>query len=109
MFTITITPCVVASYNNVSVQGDITDRIGDPDKTQGTYSFVESPNVCGYTPTISVTGLPVFVFHNTVNRKFTILKSSDESLIGAYPVTIKSTIKVWNDYTKTTFKEYTAT
>ena len=32
-FTITITPCVVASYNSVAVQGDISYRIGDPNKT----------------------------------------------------------------------------
>ena len=57
-----------------------------------------------------MTNLPTFVTHNTPSSDFTIPKTSDLSLLGSYPVTIRSEICVPIDYTKascvTLFVEY---
>ena len=71
---------------------DITYTIGQPDVTQGTYSFHDSPNSCGYEQTIDVAGVPAFVVHNDVAREFSIFETYDHSIVGIYPVTITTTI-----------------
>ena len=35
-------------------------------------------------------------------------QTSDNALVGQYPITIESKIQVWDDYTKTTFTEHIA-
>ena len=38
-FLVIVDPCSVTSLIDIETVGDITYRIGDPDQTQGTYSF----------------------------------------------------------------------
>ena len=76
----------------------MTYVLGDPDLTHGTYSFIEQPNICGYTQTTSVTGVPAFIVHDEINAEFLMYYSTDQSYIGQYPVTIDSSIEVPNDY-----------
>lgn len=105
--TFWITPCPVSSIIDFETVGDITYIIGNPDQTQGTYSFQDSPNACGYDQTIDVTGVPAFVIHDDVSREFTVLETLDQSLIGSYAVAIDVKIQVPTDYTKSTFTEHT--
>lgn len=86
---------------------DILYRIGQPDITQGTYRFQDSPNACGYKQTITITGLPSFVTHDDQLREFTIAQSYDHSQVGEHPVKITVTIEVPDDYTKSTYRTYT--
>ena len=72
--------------------------IGDATMTGNLYGF-EQDMACGYTETITVTGLPAFVTHNEAAKDFTIPQTSDLSLIGVYTVTIRSEISVPDDYT----------
>ena len=41
-----------------------------------------------------------------MNYQFTLGQTFDKSLVGRYPVTIRSEISVPTDYTKTTFDTY---
>jgi len=67
------------------------------------YIFDENP-VCNYPEIVTLTNLPAFVTHNApATDDFTVPGSSDLSLIGAYPVTIRSEILVPDDYTQSTF------
>ena len=78
---------------------EIVYNIGAPDLTAGLYSFSQVA-LCNYPETVNLTNLPTFVTHNEVAKDFTIKKNSDLSLLGEYPVTIKSEICVTDDYTK---------
>ena len=82
---------------------DIIYRIPDDSITQGTYVFEDKPNQCGYDQTITVSGVPFWAVHDDSKREFIVPKTSDITRVGAYPVTIESTIQVYDDYTKTTF------
>ena len=85
---ITVNPCIVSSLTTVDNMGDMTYTIGDPDLTQGTYSFQDLPNSCGYDQTIVVVGLPTFAMHDDSAREFTVFETFDHSLIGSYNVAI---------------------
>ena len=87
---------------------DVTYRIGDIDMTVGSYSFQEQPKICDYEQTITLDGVPDFVEHDDLNREFTVFETYDQSLVGSYPVTIKTLISVPTDYTKTSFVDYEA-
>ena len=77
--------------------------------TDGLYVFDEEP-VCNYPETVTLTNLPSFVTHNEASSDFTIPQTGDLSLLGEYPVTIRSEICVPDDHTQNTcttmFKEY---
>ena len=67
------------------------------------YIFDEDP-ICDYPETVTLTGLPAFVTHNApVTDDFSVPFSDDLSLIGSYPVNIRSVIEIPDDYTKSTF------
>ena len=80
----------------------ISYNIGAPSLTSLKYSFVEDPP-CSYPETVTLVNLPDFVMHNESTSDFTISQNSDLSLIGSYPVTIRSEIQVPDDFTMTTF------
>ena len=80
---------------------DIVYRIPEDPITKGTYIFSEKPDQCGYDQKITVSGIPFWAVHDEANRQFTVPKTNDNSRVGAYPVTIESTIEKWTDYTKT--------
>ena len=77
--------------------------------TDGLYVFDEDP-VCNYPEIVTLTNLPAFVTHNEGSSDFTVPQTGDLSLLGEYPVTIKSEICVPDDYTQDTcttkFVEY---
>lgn len=104
----TINPCSVASYASIQMQPDMYYVLGDPTLTEGTYFFEDQPNNCGYEQVTVITGDTSFSTHDETNREFTIPQTFDYSLVGEYPFQITSTIKVWDDYTKTTFTEHEA-
>ena len=99
-FPIKIQPCQVTTYTRNQVAGPIYFGVGAPDRTDGAYSFGEDP-ICNYDETVTVSGLPSFVSHNSSNSDFTLTEISDLSLIGEYVITIKSQICVPDDYTNT--------
>ena len=47
-FVITVNPCIVDNLISTVTMSDMTYRIGNPDLTQGSYFFADSPNSCGY-------------------------------------------------------------
>ena len=99
-------PCIVSFYTATLEVADIYYNIGNTArKNVSPYTFDESP-VCNYPETVTLTNLPTFVTHNApATADFSVPYTSDLSLIGSYPVTIRSEISVPNDYTKTTFKK----
>ena len=99
-FLLTIHPCSVTSLVNTDVQPDIVYRLSDATITLGTYKMDESPSNCGYDMTMSVQNLPAWASHDDTNREFTVPLTTDQSLIGVYPVTIFGEVQVWDDYTK---------
>ena len=56
---------------------------------------------------MTILDLPAFVTHNDASSDFTVLKSSDDSLVGEYTVTVRSEVQVPDDYTKSTFTPVT--
>ena len=80
----------------------ISYNIGAPSLTSPKYSFVEDPP-CFYPEIVTFNDLPDFVTHNLSTSDLTISQNSDLSLIGSYPVTIRSEIQVPDDFTMTTF------
>ena len=76
----------------------------------GSYIFGEDP-VCNYPETVTLTDLPTFVTHNgPTSDDFTVPQTNDLTLIGSYPVTIRSEICVPDDHTQASctplFSEY---
>ena len=69
----------------------------------GSYSFDEDL-ACSYPETVSFANLPSFINHNEASSDFSIPKTTNLDLIGSYTVTIRSEIKIPEDYTGTTFK-----
>ena len=59
-----ISPCAVKSYTQTRTVGIITYPISSPTLTSPSYLFSQSPD-CDYSQTITVTGLPSFMTHNT--------------------------------------------
>ena len=51
--------------------------------------------------------MPSWAVHDDTKREFTVPQTSDIARVGAYPVSIASSIEVWDDYTKTTFTTHT--
>lgn len=76
----------------------IAYNIGAPDLTDGVYVFEEGP-VCNYPEVVTVTNLPSFMMHNEQTSDFTIAQNPDLNLIGSYTVSVRSEIKVPDDYT----------
>ena len=63
-FKIFIEPCLVTTYLATLEVADISYNIGAPEILGvGSYIFDESP-VCGYTETVTLTNLPIFVLDN---------------------------------------------
>jgi len=60
------------------------------------------------TPTLTVTNLPVFATHNTGTQDFTVLATTDLGLVGAYVVTMTSSVTFYDDFTMTTQTTLTA-
>ena len=93
-FLVIIDPCVVDSYTATFVAADIIYDLGAPTlENVSYYEFEQSPN-CGYPETVTLTDLPTFVTQNIADADFTVPFNSDLSLIGQYPVTIRSEIQV---------------
>ena len=67
--------------------------------TDGFYVFDEDP-VCNYPESVTLTDLPNFVTHNEGSSDFTIPQTGDLSLLGEYPVTIRSEICIPDDHTQ---------
>ena len=102
-FTVVVQPCIVNTYTDTQQVGDISYNIGSADMINiGKYIFDEDP-VCNYPETVTLTDLPAFITHNEGSSDFTLPKNTDLSLIGSYPVTIRSEIQVPDDATLTTF------
>jgi hypothetical protein len=95
-----VNPCLVSYYTATLEVVDIYYNIGNNAlKNVGPYTFDENP-VCNYPEKVTFLNLPTFVTHNApTTADFSVPKSSDLSLIGSYPVTIRSEINVPNDYT----------
>lgn len=74
----------------------------DPDLTDGSYAFEQSP-ACGYEETTMVSNLPPFAIHNEAESDFTVPSSSDKTIVGEYLVNIRSEIQVPTDETKTSY------
>lgn len=108
-FLIVVHPCQVTDYSHTLKAGPIYHRINQSSKTDGSYSFGETP-ACGYPETVTVTGLPSFVTHNEASSDFTLDQIDDLNLSGEYLVTIRSEICVPDDHTLATcttmFDEY---
>ena len=108
-FIILIEPCLVNTYTDTTTITRIVYNIGAKDFTDGLYVFDEDP-VCNYPETVTLTNLPNFAIHNEGSSDFTIPQIGDLSLLGEYPVTIRSKICVPDDHTHKTckfmFKEY---
>ena len=96
-------PCLVTSYDATKVITKIVYNVNQATLTAGNYQFDESP-VCNYPKTVTVTNLPAWTLHNVASSDFTIPQNDNLSLVGSYTVTLRSEIKIPNDYTKTTFK-----
>ena len=84
-------PCVVTDYVASLQVIEIRYALNTPALTDGNYVFDEVP-FCGYTETVTLTNLPVFVMHNLAASDFTVPKTNDPSLVGSYVVNIKSSI-----------------
>ena len=106
-FTLTINPCPVDNYEATGAMQDIIYRIPEASITKGTYTFEDLPNRCGYDQTTTVAGVPFWAVHDGTKREFIVPQTSDITRVGAYPVTIESSIEVWDDYTKTGFTTHT--
>ena len=108
-FTILIEPCLVSIYTDTITITRIVYKIGALALTDGFYVFDEDP-VCNYPETVTLTNLPSFATHNEDSSDFTIPQTGDLSLLGEYPVRIRSEICVPDDHTQNTckamFKEY---
>ena len=108
-FIIRMEPCLVTTYTDTTKVTAIVYNIGAPSLTDGLYVFDEDP-VCNYPETVTLTNLPAFVTHNEASSDFTIPQNNDLSLLGDYPVTLRSEICVPDDYTQATcttfFVEY---
>ena len=105
-FNVLINPCKVVSIDPKVFAAELFYNINQPTKTGAYYEFEQSP-ACGYPQTVTILDLPAFVTHNDASSEFTILKSSDGSLVGEYTVTIRSEVQVPDDYTKSTFTPVT--
>ena len=90
------------SYTADEVIDVISYNIGTSSLISQKYSFVEDP-LCNYPETVTFIDLPNFVAYNKDTSDFLIPQNSDLSLIGNYPVTIRSEIRVPDDYTMTSF------
>ena len=108
-FVILIEPCLVSSYLDTTKITQIVYNIGALTLTDGLYVFDEDP-VCNYPEKVTLTDLPSFVTHNESSSDFTVPQTGDLSLLGEYPVTIRSEICVPDDHTQSTcstmFVEY---
>ena len=65
--------------------------------------------VCGYDEVVTVTGLPAFVTHDTINNFFTVNTPTDSAFVGQYPIEVKSEIQVPDSAEKLTFTTFTQT
>jgi len=92
----------VNTYTADATITEIAYNIGAPTLTSSEYSFEEDP-ACFYPETVTLTGLPAFVTHNEPTSDFTIEQNTDLSLIGSYPVTLRSEIQIPDDFTMTSF------
>ena len=102
-FTVEVLKCIVSTYTATQKVGDLRYNVGAESLLNiGAYKFEESP-VCNYPKTVILSSLPVFVTHKLPTSNFDITKTIDLSLIGSYVVTIRSEIKVPNDFTGTSF------
>ena len=103
-FTVFVEPCLVSTYLATLEVADITYNIGAPALLNvAPYVFDEDP-LCNYPETVTLTGLPTFVTHNApTTDDFSVPSTPDLSLLGSYPVTIRSEIQVPDDHTKATF------
>ena len=103
-FTVFVEPCIVNFYTATLEVVDISYNIGGTSLDNvSPYIFFENP-VCNYPEMVTLINLPTFVTHNAAtNDDFTVPVTSDLSLIGSYPVTIRSEILVPDDYTQSTF------
>ena len=94
-FTLSVQPCEVQTFGEVTAPiGPIMYALGQPGLNAGPYRFEQSP-ACEYAMSETVLGLPLgpFVTFDKLNRMFTIVKSSDPSLVGVYNVTVISTFQ----------------
>lgn len=88
---IEIGPCVVNQYDATLTVPTLIITIGSATTTLGNYVFDESP-FCNYPETVTVTNLPTFAQHNEPTSDFDIFQTTDLSLAGDYPVTLRSEI-----------------
>jgi len=101
-FKVIMEPCLVSTYLATKEVGDISYNIGaDGLVNIGLYEFTEDP-VCQYPETVTFVDLPDWITHNEDTSDFTLPKNTDLSLIGSYPVTIRSEIEVPDDATSGT-------
>ena len=69
-FLVIVEPCVVDSYDILMRANPITNNVRATGITGASpFSFVQSPN-CGYTETVEVTNLPVFLQYNSATQDF---------------------------------------
>jgi len=91
-FKVIMQPCIVNTYTATKEVGDISYNIGASGLVDvGNYIFDEDP-VCNYPETVTLFGLPAFVTHIDPDSNFDLPQTNDLSLIGSYPVTIRSEI-----------------
>ena len=112
-FRVVMQPCIVNTYTDTQQVGDITYNIGAPGLFNvGAYIFDEDP-VCNYPETVTITPDLPFLDHNLATSDFNLPQTADLSLIGSYPVQIRSEIQVPTDEFSTAFTtmfvEYTFT
>ena len=66
--------------------------------------FNQTPD-CGYEQVITISGAPSFVTHDEVAKTF-LIEPTQESDVGDYTVTVKSSILVPDDASKSSFTEW---
>lgn len=90
-FTIFVEPCLITSYVATLEVADIRYNIGGASLLNvSPYIFDEAP-VCNYPETVTLTNLPTFARHNApASDDFSLPKTADLALLGAYTVKIKS-------------------
>ena len=87
-FKVTVNPCLLLDVFLTPLLENVSYQLKEPDQTFGGFTFEQSP-ACNLIPVTTVSK-PAFVNYDDTTKTFTVLQTSDESLINTYQITIES-------------------
>ena len=101
-FNIIVEPCLVTSIDIVKALSDYYYQVGsgDPNVVTDQYEFIQNPD-CQYVVSITANVVPTHINHDPTGQDFTVPATSDLSLIGSYPITVRAELSFPSDHTKT--------